>query len=236
MKLGILKADAVRPEWVPDFGEYPDMFIALLGRVDPALDFVVYDVEQGEYPTDIDEVDAYLITGSKSGVYEDKPWISELQRFVQLLHARQKRLLGICFGHQLIAQALGGQVQKSDKGWGMGVHSHRFARQPQWHDGGAAAVRLLVSHQDQVLQPPAGAEVLAGSEFCTVAVMQLGEHILTFQGHPEFVPDYSRAIMTFRREIIGEQVYSEALASVQEQAHEGERVARWMINFLRTPV
>ena len=95
MKLGILKADAVRPEWVPEFGEYPDMFIALLAQEDPDLEYVVYDVERGQFPTDIDEVDAYLITGSKSGVYEDKPWITELMAFVRELHRRHKKLVGI---------------------------------------------------------------------------------------------------------------------------------------------
>ena len=110
MKLGILKTDAVRPEWVPEFGEYPDMFMALLAREDPQLEFAVYDVEQGIYPQDIDEVDAYLITGSKSSVYEDKPWIQELMEFVRVLDRRRKKIVGICFGHQLVAQALGGRT------------------------------------------------------------------------------------------------------------------------------
>ena len=89
MKLGILKTDTVRPEWVPEFGEYPDMFIALLSKVDPSLEFAVYDVERGEYPADIDEVDAYLITGSKASVHEDKPWIITLMDFVRELHRRR---------------------------------------------------------------------------------------------------------------------------------------------------
>ena len=107
MKLGILKTDAVRPEWVPEFGEYPDMFIGLLRLADPALEFRVYDVEEGVYPEDIDEVDAYLITGSKSSVYDDQPWIATLMEFVRELDRRRKKLVGICFGHQLVAQALG---------------------------------------------------------------------------------------------------------------------------------
>ncbi|HEY7775911.1 MAG TPA: GMP synthase, partial [Kineobactrum sp.] len=134
MKLGILKTDAVRPEWVPDFGEYPDMFIALLGQLDPSLEFAVYDVEQGQYPADIDEVDAYLITGSKSSVYDDKPWIETLMAFVRELDQRRKKLVGICFGHQLVAQALGGKTEKSPKGWGVGLQTQRFASMPGWHD------------------------------------------------------------------------------------------------------
>jgi GMP synthase-like glutamine amidotransferase len=231
MKLGILKTDAVRPEWVPEYGEYPDMFIALLEQADPALRFVVYDVEHGQYPADIDEVDAYLITGSRAGVYEDKPWIASLMNFVRELHARHKKLVGICFGHQLVAQALGGKVQKSDKGWGMGLQTHRFNHVPAWHDQGVSDLDILVSHQDQVLEAPDEARVLAGNEFCENAVMQVGDHILTFQGHPEFVPGLSREIMEFRRELIGEKVYASGVSSL-DGVHEGKRVARWIVNFL----
>ena len=232
MKLGILKTDAVRPEWVPDFGEYPDMFITLLGRLDPAIEFSVYDVEQGEYPADIDEVDAYLITGSKSSVYDDKPWIRALEDFVRELHARRKKLVGICFGHQLVAQALGGRTEKSDKGWGQGVHTHTFTGSPVWHDGGSLAFNVLVSHQDQVVENAEGAEVLASSDFCENAVCQIGNHILTFQGHPEFVPGYSHEIMQYRRELIGEATYETGMASLNTPA-EGERIGRWILSFLR---
>ena len=234
MKLGILKTDAVRPEWVPDFGEYPDMFIGLLGQVDPDLDFRVYDVEQGEYPADIDEVDAYLITGSKSSVYDDKPWIATLMEFVRELDRRRKKLVGICFGHQLVAHALGGKTDKSPKGWGVGLHTHRFNTVPEWHDDDDLDFDILVSHQDQVVSNATGARVLAGSEFCENAVCQIGNHILTFQGHPEFVPEYSREIMEFRREMIGEQTYADGVASLAVNPQR-ERVARWIVNFLRAP-
>lgn len=233
MKLGILKTDAVRPEWVPEFGEYPDMFIALLGKVAPDLEFVTYDVEQGKYPEDIDEVDAYLITGSKSSVYDDKPWIPVLMDFVRELHRRRKKLVGICFGHQLVAQALGGKTEKYAGGWGVGLHTHRFTDMPGWHDQGGADFDILVSHQDQVVENAEGARVLASSDFCQNAVCQIGDHILTFQGHPEFLPGYSREIMEYRREQIGERVYQGGMASLA-RAPEGERVARWILNFLRS--
>jgi GMP synthase-like glutamine amidotransferase len=232
MKLGILKTDAVRPEWVPDFGEYPDMFMALLKKVDPDLEFRVYDVELGEYPADIDEVDAYLITGSKSSVYDDKPWIATLMDFVRELDRRRKKLVGICFGHQLVAQALGGKTEKSAKGWGVGLHTHRFNAAPRWHDGEAMDFDILVSHQDQVVSNATGARVLASSDFCENAVSQIGNHILTFQGHPEFNHDYLQYIMTQRREVIGEQAYQQAIESLQ-QDEDNELVAQWIMNFIR---
>ena len=232
MKLGILKADTVRPEWVAEFGEYPDMFERLLGGRDPDLAFVTYDVERGEYPGAIDAVDAYLITGSKSSVYDDQPWIAALMQFVRELHRRRKTLVGICFGHQLVAQALGGSVGKSPRGWGVGLHTHRFAHCPPWHDQGDPAFEVLVSHQDQVQCNAPGAQVLAGSEFCPSAVCQFGEHILTFQGHPEFVRGYAREIMQLRRAVIGEQAYAQGMASLAGEP-QSERVARWILRFLR---
>ena len=232
MKLGILKTDAVRPEWVPEFGEYPDMFAALLGEQDPEMEFSVYDVEEGEYPSDIDEVDAYLITGSKSSVYEDKAWIATLMDFVRELDKRGKKIVGIGFGHQIVAHALGGKTEKSHKGWGVGRHTHSFTESPDWHDGGDADFDILVSHQDQVVENADGAKVLASSDFCENAVVQIGDHILTFQGHPEFVSSYSREIMEYRRATIGEEVYVSGVASLEQEA-EGDRVARWILNFLK---
>jgi GMP synthase-like glutamine amidotransferase len=233
MKLAILKTDTVRPEWVPQFGEYPDMFIELLARADPNLEFAVYDVEQGQYPVGIDEVDAYLITGSKSSVYEDKPWIATLMEFVLELHRRRKKLVGICFGHQVVAQALGGRVEKSPRGWGVGLHTHRFIAAPSWHDQGDMDLNILVSHQDQVIKVAEDTLVLAGSEFCENAVCQIGDHILTLQGHPEFLPGYAREIMIFRKELIGEETYKVGIDSLHG-THEGQRVARWILNFLHT--
>jgi GMP synthase-like glutamine amidotransferase len=231
MKLGILRTDAVRPELKLEYGEYPDMFIALLRHSDPNLEYAVYDVELGEYPVDIDEVDAYLITGSKSSVYEDKRWIIELMEFVRELNRRHKKLLGFCFGHQLVAQALGGKTERSAKGWGVGLHTHRFTTVPSWHDQGDVDLNILVSHQDQVVAVPHSARVLAGSEFCENAVCQIGDHILTFQGHPEFVPEYSRELLSIRRERIGEAAYAAGVSSLSGIA-QGQRVGRWVLNFL----
>jgi GMP synthase-like glutamine amidotransferase len=233
VRLGILKTDVVRDEWVADFGEYPDMFMALLAAEDAELEFAVYDVQQGQYPEDIDEVDAYLITGSKASVYEDQQWIAQLMDFVRELHAREKKILGICFGHQLVAQALGGKTEKSPKGWGVGMQGYEFSELPEWHDQGEANFHILASHQDQVVELAEGARVLAGSDFCENGVCQVGNHILTFQAHPEFVSDYSREIMDFRREAIGEPTYTSGMASLAE-APQQSRVARWMLAFLKT--
>ena len=233
MKIGILQADSVPPEFAGEFGEYPDMFIALLSKEAPETEFAVYDVVRGEYPAALDEADAYLITGSKAGVYEDAPWIRQLREFVVRLHEARKKLVGICFGHQMVAHALGGRAEKSDRGWGVGAHPARFAERPPWFDEGPLEFHLLVSHQDQVTEPAAGAKVLAGSDFCPAAVCMLGAHILTFQAHPEFLPGYSECLMNLRREHIGEPRYREGIASLSTPLDQ-PRAARWILNFLRS--
>ena len=232
MRLAILKTDYVRTEWVQEFGEYPDMFETVFRKCDPSIFFQTFDSQLSEYPADLDEFDAYLITGSKSSVYDKELWIDKLMEFVRGLHAKKKNVIGICFGHQLVAEALGGKVQKSPKGWGVGVHTHRFSEIPKWHDSQSHDFKILVSHQDQIISNPVGMKVLAGSEFCENAVCQLDNHILTFQGHPEFVPDYSREIIGFRKEMIGERVCQVGLDSLSLEL-DSVRVASWIINFIK---
>ena len=231
MHIGILRTDSVRPEWVAVHGQYPDMFARLLTEQDDTLRFTTWDVEAGELPTACDVADAFLITGSKSSVYDDKAWIRSLEDFVRTLHATRSKLIGICFGHQLVAQALGGTVAKSKKGWGVGVNAYAvddtLFRQADGKD-----LCLLASHQDQVMQMPPGAKKIATNAHCEVGGMVLGEHILTFQGHPEFTPDYARELLSFRRDMIGEERADEGLNSLVVREHEGARAARWILDFL----
>ena len=132
MHIGILKTDAVRPEWVAAFGEYPDMFERLVRGADSSARFTTWDVEAGIHPSEgeIDSVDGFIITGSKSSVYDDKSWIRDLEGLIQTLHAKRKKMVGICFGHQIIAKALGGLVSKSEKGWGVGINVYDLTDLP----------------------------------------------------------------------------------------------------------
>jgi len=230
MRVGILRTDSVRPEWVEEFGEYPDMFERLLSSQDATLTFTTWNVEEGEYPSDPGEVDGYVITGSKSSVYDDKQWIRDLEDFVRRLYHEQRKVVGICFGHQLIAKALGGEVSKSPKGWGVGVNVY------QRHGdsvGEGDTFQLLASHQDQVMAAPEGAEVIASNAHCEIAGLRLGSCVLTFQGHPEFIPEYAEEIMRFRHDMIGAERVEQGMASLKTHAHQGARIARWILDFLR---
>ena len=232
MHIGILKTDAVRPEWVPDFGEYPDMFIRLL-QADPSVSFSVWDVEEGCHPSEseIDAVDGFIITGSKSSVYDDKQWIRDLEALIQKLHAKRKKMVGICFGHQIIAKALGGEVSKSDKGWGVGIHTYDLDKAP-FAGADDGQLKLVVSHQDQVHELPPGARNVVSNAHCENAGFVIGDHIFTLQGHPEFIDEYSEVIMALRYDMIGADRVAEGRASLQQHDHEGDRVASWMLRFL----
>ena len=160
MHIGILKTDAVRPEWVPAFGEYPDMFERLVRGADSSARFTTWDVEAGIHPSEgeIDSVDGFIITGSKSSVYDDKSWIRDLEGLIQTLHAKRKKMVGICFGHQIIAKALGGLVSKSEKGWGVGINVYDLTDLPfePADEAGmnkADAKRTADSGQTHILEP-----------------------------------------------------------------------------------
>jgi GMP synthase-like glutamine amidotransferase len=232
--IGILKTDAVRTEWVAEFGEYPDMFVRLVGDANPVATFSTWDVEEGIHPTqdDIDSVDGFIITGSKSSAYDDKKWIRDLEGLIQKLHAERKKMVGICFGHQVIAQALGGVVSKSDKGWGVGINVYNLGGVP-FEGGESGELKLIVSHQDQVAVLPPGAQNVVTNAHCENAGFVMGDHIFTLQGHPEFVPDYSEAIMAFRFDMIGAERVADGRSSLISREHEGQRVATWLLEFFQ---
>jgi GMP synthase-like glutamine amidotransferase len=231
MKLGILNADAVKPEFAAKFGEYPDMFAELFRQVDPEIDLTTYEVVRGEYPADIDEVDAYVITGSKLSVYDDVPWIIDLKDFVKQLHASKKKTIGICFGHQLVAESLDGKTGPAESGWCVGIHNTTFTDAAESYGLATSEFKIPSNHKDQVLQLPTGGKLLASTESCPISAMGVDDHILTFQGHPEFSKGYARALLDMRREIFGEDQYHEAINSLENETDSSE-VASWILDFI----
>jgi GMP synthase-like glutamine amidotransferase len=230
VKIGILKTDDVRKSLVVDFGEYPDMFERILQQVDPNLECVEYDVLRLEYPDDIDEVDAYLITGSKASVYDDEEWIHMLGRFVRKLHEHKKKLIGICFGHQLVAHVLGGRTEKSSVGWLIGNHRHELNEEGLALSGGDSGFEIICSHQDQVTVPANGSVTLAGSEKCPIAMSQIGNHILTIQGHPEFTSEYAKRLFELRRDQLGNDLVDSGIHSLEMESNHLQ-ITRWIIDF-----
>ena len=212
MRIGILETGKPDPDVINKYGSYAEMFQRLFLAVDDQLQFNVYQVTEGQYPENVDECDAYLITGSKFSVYDAESWIIELQDYVISLHGRRKKLIGICFGHQIIAHALGGLAQKSEKGWGVGNTISYIEGETTWKPDDSKTYSLLMSHQDQVVKLPANAILIASSMHCVNDSFQIANHILTFQGHPEFSEDYLKYSMNKRRDLIGEETYHKCVA------------------------
>jgi len=231
MKIGILQCDSVRQAFQDQFENYPDMFQTLLNKFDPALTFKIYDVQHGRYPDQLDDCDGYITTGSKASVYDKEPWISVLQKFILALNNHNKKLIAVCFGHQLVAQAFNGKTEKSSKGWGVGVHTNQTHQNPPWMMPFLPSFNILVSHQDQVLELPENAVLVAGSVFCPNGMFQIGNNILSMQGHPEFNRQYSETLMRYRKTIIDENQLNEGIASLSKKTDE-LIIAQWMLKFL----
>lgn len=231
MKLGILQCDSVVDEYQPTFGNYPNMFIQLFTQCDPTIETATYNVELGEYPTTDDECDAYITTGSKASVYEDLPWLTDFKAFIQRLYTKKIKLIGICFGHQLIADVFGGKTDKSNKGWGVGVSSNEVLSHQPWMEPPLQTLHIIVSHQDQVTQLPDIAKLLITSDFCTNYCYQIGKTIVSIQGHPEFSKDYAETLMRHRGKKLGNRILQQGLSSLSLETHD-QIFAQWLINFI----
>ncbi|HXM81327.1 MAG TPA: hypothetical protein VN929_05320 [Burkholderiales bacterium] len=231
MHIGLLECDHVVGRFPHIAGGYREMFEALLSPHVPQLRFSYYDACHGGLPAAPDDCDAYLCTGSQFSVYDSFDWIDGLAGFLQRIYQVRKPFVGICFGHQMLAQALGGEVKRAAQGWGVGVHEMTLLRQEAWMRPPQARCRLQYMHQDQVQRLPAGSVPLARSELCEVAMFRVGESMLGIEGHPEFTAAYNEALIRHRAARIGAERTQAALASL-EQPTDGTLVGRWIAAFL----
>ncbi|HYD37553.1 MAG TPA: type 1 glutamine amidotransferase [Allosphingosinicella sp.] len=227
MDIGILRTGAPPGDLAGRFGTYEGMFERLLGA---GFETRVYDVEAGALPRGPDAHPAFLITGSPAGVYEPLPWIAPLLGFLRSARGKSK-LVGICFGHQAMAEAFGGRVEKSERGWAAGLQQYELVGQAGWMGPDPPpAVAVPVSHQDRVTVAPPGARVLAHSHYSPFGMLAWEGDALSMQFHPEFEPDYTRALIEHRRDRL--PAPDAALASL-DRSDDRARVAEWIRAFLR---
>jgi GMP synthase-like glutamine amidotransferase len=242
MHIGILRTDSVLEQIQPVHGDYPAMFESVLG--DPAAlpavlagrppRFSVYASHEGDLPPAPDACDAYVITGSRHSVYDDLPWLPPLVEFLRAALAARRKVIGICFGHQLLAHHFGGETARAEVGWCVGVHDTRVLAPQPWMQPPAEHFSLLSSHRDQVRRLPPGAARFAASANCPNAGFVIGNQVLTFQGHPEFTKPYAAELMQMREETLGPEVFATGMASLDADTHQ-RLVARWILNFIAIP-
>ena len=200
------------------YGTYADMFADLLAS--EGRSFKVFKTLAGELPEQDEHLKGVVITGSPAGVYESDPWIMALMDWLRALDT-QTPVVGICFGHQVMAQAWGGHVEKSHKGWGIGLHEYEVQAHDLWQElAGAGATRIAcaVTHQDQVVKKPENAIVLAGSEFTPHGALYYTQRKgLSFQCHPEFCEDFASDLLISRRGIrIDPALVDQALTTLKK--------------------
>jgi GMP synthase-like glutamine amidotransferase len=223
MELAILETGYPPGNLADEFGDYPRMFARLLG---PEFEVQSFDVAAGQLP-DPRRHGAYLITGSPAGVYDPLPWIAPLQEFIRA--AKDAKMVGICFGHQVMAEALGGHVEKSSKGWGAGLHRYEVTNARPWMSG-APTIRIPASHQDQVVVQPPNTEAIAQSAFTPFAALAwLDRPAISFQFHPEFTPAFAKALIANRYDVVPEPDVK--MASL-DAPNDSDRVGSWIRAFL----
>lgn len=214
------------------FPSYPSMFAAMFDHAEAGFDLAVVRLIAGAQLPPPETVEAVLITGSPIGVYDPVEFLDPLRAFIQELAARRIPMVGVCFGHQIMADALGGVVQKSGKGWGIGRHRYEIIGRRQWMVDAGASFALAASHQDQVMSPPPGAETLARSDHTEHAMLAYTEFpAISVQGHPEFSDPFAAALYGVRRGLLGDDAVDAAINSLAEP-DDNALVAEWFTRFL----
>lgn len=232
LRIGLLQCGHVHPDLVPEHGDYPEAFADLLGPY--GVELTTFDVDHSPPPTDLDAFDGWLVSGSANSAYEDLPWIPPVEDLLRQMIDRETPLVAVCFGHQLLAQAMGGRVAKADSGWGVGLHAYEIVgpARPWMRPAPDGPVRLIASHQDQVVELPDGAELVSRTDHCPVAAYTLGPAAFAIQPHPEFTAAVSRGLVERRRDRIGEATSDAALASL-DLPLDNAVVGAWMAAFWR---
>jgi len=226
MQIAILRTGVPPADLTPRYGLYDDMFDRLLG---PGFESVRYDVVAGEYPERPADHDAYLVTGSPAGVYEPLPWVPPLIDFLRAASG-QAKLIGICFGHQVMAEAFGGHVEKSDRGWGVGVHVYDVLERPPFMADAPERIAVPVSHQDQIVVQPPASRILAASDFSPFGMLGYEDQpAISMQFHPEFEEGYGEGLIDTRRDRLPDP---DAAIETYEAPNDRLIVGEWMRGFL----
>lgn len=212
MKIGILQTGRTPLEMRDKHGDYDDLFRRFLGG--RGFEFDTYPVLDGIFPESVHAAQGWLITGSKFGAYESHEWIAPLEEFLRDAFANGVPIIGICFGHQILAQALGGKVEKYSEGWSVGAVAYAV-------EGREDPATIIAWHQDQVVQLPPKAKIVGSSDFCKAAMLAYGDTALTIQPHPEFTAEFAQDLLEARRSVLPANIATRAENSLDADLMSG---------------
>jgi len=231
MQIGLLACDQVNPEWRPTHGDYPDMYQKWLAE----YEVVPYRIYAGEYPADPTIHQVWMATGSRYSAYDDMEWITWLKKFILSIRDTKSLFIGVCFGHQILGEALGGKLEKSTLGWQVGVLDFNILQQQSWMTPFQSSINILMMCQDQVTKLPPYSTLLASHPNCPNAMFTTENQYLGIQGHPEFTKAYTKTLMLKREQRIGLERVKAGLDSLYN-IPDNQLLSSWIGNFIKTGI
>ena len=231
-RIAILLTNNDTSEFAQHFPHDGDKVVQLLQTLRPEWQLTVVPVMEGIFPSGAKDFDAYIITGSPASVNDESlPWVGQLLTFIRAVDAARQPLIGLCFGHQAVARALGGQVARHAAGWGLGTATTHWQHSRPWMKPAQSTTTLMAAHNEQVTRMPEGAECLGGSDFCPIGSMQIGQHIWTTQYHPEMPKVFMQALLGYLADKLDSHTMARAHASLQHAA-DVPLFGLWMAQFI----
>jgi GMP synthase-like glutamine amidotransferase len=231
LRIAVLLTNDDTSPFAKQFPNDGQKVVQLLQPLRPNWSFEVVPVKDGVLPASPEAFDGYVITGSPASVNDDHlPWVGPLLDFIRAVHAARQPLLGLCFGHQAVARALGGQVARHSAGWGLGTAPTHWTTTPAWMQPSQVTTTLMAAHNEQVIRMPEGAVCLGGSDFCPIGSMQIGQHIWTTQFHPEMPRVFMQALLGYLADKLDADTMARAHASLNNAA-DVPLFGQWMVQF-----
>jgi GMP synthase-like glutamine amidotransferase len=233
-RIAVLNNNTDRSAFAAAFADDGHKVVAALQPLRPGWQFDVWQARDGQLPPAPQAYQGWVLTGSVASVNDGEPWMLQLADLVRQAHQRRVPLVGLCFGHQMVAHALGGTVGLSPGGWRIGTAPTQYAEALPFMQPAQARISLFAAHQEQVLQPPPGARVVGGDSFAPVGAMAIGSHIFTTQYHPELSLDFMRALL----DACADEWPAAQVAQARRQVEvpvDAALFMRWVVQFLEQP-
>lgn len=222
MRLAILMTNTDESAFAHAHPRDGQKFSELLWGVRPDWAFEVFSIKDGIFPRTLN-FDGLLITGSPASVHDEEAWIPKLEGLVREAVEKRLPLFGACFGHQVIAKALGSDIIPNPDGWVLGRIETQFM-------GKTSPVPFYAAHKEQVASLPQDAQLVARTQGCEIAGFAINKHVLTTQYHPEMTGSFIAALLDAFADEIGHHVAKKAAASLTEET-DVNALAEWIANF-----